>query len=359
MEIRHVELCEESNLAKTHPQLLELRPDLAQPVLPHDPGLADADFPYLVYALADDRIVGGCRSFPDMLFKSDGNAFRWAWAGGLFTDSDYRGRGIAQQMINRQLQEFGRRNIIRGSVFSAPTAIRVFQRLNFSNMGHAPRLCIVRNARPFLRHHISSEFLISLSGATFAAAYAVAYGTIFRTKRSVQNYSIVAAKAADFAKLIEDLSFRRELFFWGKSHAWFDVRRASTDRIYLVSRVHESAPCAFLIVRERHISNRTLADYTNFSMMSVMEFGQFDPQPDSKEALVCAAVSLFNQGDADILEFVTSSPELQAVARTYGFFPLGSGMSFNFKAPSQFGDLPGGLRDWHLSQYCGDAFLFE
>src|SRR5687768_5983085 len=109
MEIRHVEISEQKILFATHPQLAELRPDLVRPALPDNPSPVDPDFPYLFYALADHRVVGHVMSFPDTLFsESGGRSFRWAWNLGLYTDAEYRGRGIAQRMVEYQLQEFER-----------------------------------------------------------------------------------------------------------------------------------------------------------------------------------------------------------------------------------------------------------
>jgi hypothetical protein len=117
-----------------------------------------------------------------------------------------------------------------------------------------------------------------------------------------------------------------------------------------------------MIIRDRMIQNRTLADkYTGFRMLSVMEFGHLDDGLDIEKAIVSAALVVFQASNADIVELVTSSPSIETTARSCGFIPLGAGMSFKFMCPSQspLSGIQTTIADWHLSHYCGDAFGFE
>jgi GNAT superfamily N-acetyltransferase len=361
MEVRHVEIGEQEFLSIRHPELLAHRPDLVKPALANNPVPVELDFPYLFYALEDGRVVGHFMSFPDTLVSEDGT-FRWVWNLGLYTEPHYRGRGVAEHIVQHQLDEYARRDMIWGGVFSSYGAIRLYQRMNFSMPGYATRLCILRNARPFLRHHIPSRIAVSAGGIAFDAIFTAAQSLLFRKSHIEKKYFVESVDGPRFSALLANSLVRPEKFSWGRDASWFEARRAPNDQIYGVTRRGESEPCAFLIIRDRLVKTRTLAGkYTGFKMMSVMDFGQLDQGSDIANALVSAVVTLFRRSDADIAEFVTSSPTIQATARSFGFFPFGAGMSFKFMAPPQnpLHGIKTTLADWHLSHYCGDAFGFE
>ena len=91
-----------------------------------------------------------------------------------------------------------------------------------------------------------------------------------------------------------------------------------------------------------------------------MEFGYLaDQVPDA--ALIEAAILVFHQADADLLEIVTSPAPLAAAARKHGLIPLGTGMSFTFKAPKDhpLDNIQSSIADWHLTHYSGDGYSYE
>lgn len=360
MNVRVVRLGERQQLADLHPELVNDRPDLLIPALENSPEKIDDDFPYLFYARDGRRIVGHLMSFPDTLFV-DGEPLRWAWNLGLFTEPEYRGQGVAQALVELQLKEFSRRETVRGSVFSSPATLCLFKKLGFSFPGYAPRLCLMRDTRPFLRAHTANRLAVAAGGA---AANAILAGRrlMLHRSRKLDRYQVGPIDSTRFSELVQSMPARSEKYSWGSQANWFTVRSGTKDTFYEISRVGESDPCAFLIVRDRRITSRRLAGkYTDFKMMSVMEFGELDRGSDVPESLVSAAVILFQDSDADIAEFVTSSQPIQASALRHGFRALGAGMSFAFKAPLN-NPLRGAVtttQDWHLSHYCGDGFGFE
>jgi GNAT superfamily N-acetyltransferase len=361
MEIRHVEIGEQGSLCARHPELAALRPELTKPAMANNPDRVDLDFPYLFYAIEDGRIVGHFMSFPDTLIGDRGK-FRWVWNLGLYTEPEFRGRGIADRIVRHQLDEFARRNMIWGGVFSSPAAIRLYERLGFSMLGNASRLCLLRDLRPFLRQHVPSQFAVSVAGAALNAAAAAAQRLLHIGSQFEKRYSVEAIDKLRFAELVTRGLVRPEKFYWGDHASWFEARRSPIDFINIVRRRDEGDPCAFLITRDRLIKSRTLAGrYTGFKMLSVMEYGQLNRGVDIGDALVGALLMLFRKSDADLAEFVTSSHLIQAAARRRGFLALGAGMSFKFMAPphSPLRAMPTTLADWHLSHYCGDAFGFE
>jgi GNAT superfamily N-acetyltransferase len=360
VKIQHVETGEQDLLASRHPELAQ-HPELNKPFMASN-GPSDASFPYLFYAVEDGQIASYFRSFPDILNWGD-RSFRWAWNGGLYTAPAFRGRGIAQRIVQLQLDEFARRDIIWGGVFSSPAALRLYERMKFCMPGHAARLCILRNIRPFLRHHTGNPIAVSAAGLTFGAAFAAAQTLLFRIADFKRNYYLDIIDGRGFAALLARRSLvRPQKYYWGRDASWFEARLAAIDNIHVIHRRGEIEPCAFLIIRERTIQKRPIKEkYTGIKMMSVMEFGQFDEGPDIPDALVGASLMLFKESDADLLEFVTSSAPIQAAARRRGFLPLGAGMSFKFMAPpgNPLCGIETTLSDWHLTHYCGDAFGFE
>jgi GNAT superfamily N-acetyltransferase len=364
MDIRHIEIGEQDRLAGQHSELVEQHPELTKPFAACAKNVP-VGFPYLFYAIEGGRIAAYFMSFPDNLVYGD-RQFRWAWNGNLYTEPAFRGRGIAQQVVQHQLDEFARRDIIWGGVFSSPAALRLYERMKFSMPGHAPRLCVLRDIRPLLRHHTRNQIAISAGGIVFDAAFAAAQTLLFRVSYFERRYNVDVIDSPEFAALLARRSLViPEKFYWGGDADWFEVRRAerAIDSIYVVRRRGDRDPCAFLIIRNRLIQQRPLKSvYTGIKMMSVMEFGQFDQCADIPDALVGASLILFRKSDADLIEFVTSSSAIQAAARRRGFLSFGgAGMSFKFMAPP--GNPLFGLRttlaDWHLSHYCGDAFGFE
>jgi GNAT superfamily N-acetyltransferase len=364
MEIRHVELRDQHILASRHSELAAHHPELADPLMFSGNGSA-SDFPYLFYAIEDGQIASYFRSFPDTLF--DGvRHFRWAWNGDLYTKPAFRGRGIAQKLVEYQLREFDRRDVIWGGVFSSPAALRLYRRMQFSMPGYVSRLCLVRDVRRFLRHHTSNRLIISTGGLIFDVAFAAAQALLFPPSRVARKYCVEVLEKDKFATLLSQRQIvRPEKFFWGADAGWFELRRMARgiDSIFCVRRRAEAEPCAFLIVRDRvRQSHPLVGRYRGVRLMSVMEFGQFDQGADMANALAEASIMLFLESEADLLiEFVTSSPDIERSARRRGFFPMGDGMSFKFMAPrgNQFYGLQTKLSDWHLSHYCGDAFGFE
>lgn len=361
MEIRHVEIGEQEFLSARHPELAIQRPDLAKAhIATSDLDRLDVDFPYLFYALEDKRVVAHFMSFMDVLISTE-RQFRWVWNYGLYTEPDYRRRGIAEHMVQRQLEEFARRDLIWGGVFSSPAAIRLYERMKFSLLGHAPRLCLVRNIRPILRHHTQSPTAISVGGLIYGSLFSAAQRLQFSVSHFEENYSVDAIDASSFRALFTRPLVTTGKFYWGNHARWFEVRQSPIDKTYIVRRRGESDPCAFLIIRERTRKTLMMARYTGIKVMSVMEFRQFDRGYDIPNALIGTSLLLFRQSDADLLEFVTSSPTIIAAARRRGFLPLGMGMSFKYMAPpgNPLHGLKTTMADWHLSHYCGDAYGFE
>lgn len=356
MDIRCVRLGELHEVANLHPELHEDRPDLTRPMLPDNPIHASPMFPYLTYALDGPKVIAHFMSFPDELI-ADGRQLPWAWNFGLLTDPAYRGRGLAQQLVELQLREFGKLNMIWGGVYSSAAAIRLYQRLNFSYPGHANRMFFIKSAQPFLREHLS-KLVLPAATALANAALSMRHTLMGAGAR---RYELTAIEFADLADHLNLLS-RRERFYWGTSAEWFNQRRAENDVLHLITRSGAARPSAFVITRNRMIQSRPLVErYSNFRMITAVEFGRLNAADDAPEAIASATIRLLDETNADVAEILTSSPTLEKAAGQLGFRTFGSGMSFKFMPPKGSPLLGVGtsIGDWHLTHYAGDAFAFE
>lgn len=361
MEIRRVRFNDQTNISERHPELFAQYPALTTPILA-SPSYENSDFPFLFYAIEDGLVASHFASFPDTLFGAEG-AYGWVWNGNLFTDPAFRGRGLARMIVDEQLLEFSQRKLIWGGVFSSPAALRLYQRMEFLLPGHAPRLCMIRNIRPFLRHHTSNSILNRFGGVAADLTFsAIEKFWLSGSRRKCVIEEITAERF--FVLLASGREFGEERFYWGKDLQWFETRRnkRGIDRIYSIRPNAESEATMFMLVRLRINESRPIREkYKGVNIMSVMEFGNFSFRADFAETLIDAIIELFVNSDADMVEFVTSSTPVYRSARKYGFFPLGAGMSFKLKLPKnlQFEAREIRLPDWHLTHYCGDAFGFE
>ena len=201
MEIRQIEIHEQDRVAERHPELTAQYPGLSKPNKVHDFARGASDFPYLFYAMAEGRVVAHFMSFLDIL-KSGDKEYPWAWNYGLYTDPSFRGRGIAQNLVQHQLNEFARRNLIWGGVFSSDAALRLYRRMSFHMMDRVPRLCLFRNVRPLLHRNTHSKVATMVGGLAFDAIFAMARGILFAVSQFERKYEVEMISPAAFATIL-------------------------------------------------------------------------------------------------------------------------------------------------------------
>lgn len=359
--IKHVTFSERNKVAELHPELSSQFPELAVPYLVEAtdyPG----DFPYVFYVLEGGVVATYISCFFDTL-QRDGQQYAWAWNANLFTHPDFRGRGLAQQIVAYQLAELAKRGIVWGGVFSSPAALRLYEKLDFTIVGFASRMCLLRRPLPFLTHHMGNNLAARVASQTYQAIYRFK-GLLKFGQRAFRNtYSVEQATIGELNALLGARPLHRETRAHWRDDA--DILRAKmavrgSDKIALV-RDTAGQPLLFFIWRVRETSERPIKEkYSGVRMFSVMEFGYF-AEIVPHDALIRAAITLFNEADADLLEFVTSPQPLEASARRHGFIALGSGMSFTFKAPAghPLEQVQDTTADWHLTHYSGDGYSFE
>ena len=359
--IRHVLFSERHNLAELHPELLSQYPKFVSPYLDDATAYSD-DFPYAFYAISDGIIASYLNSFPDTLHWQQ-RQYKWAWNANLFTDRAFRGRGLAQKIIEHQLELFAQQDLVWGGTFSSDPALRLYKKLGFNVVGAAPRMCLLRNPRAFLSHDLDSAPLIGFLSAAYRLAYGSAKLVISRQRSFKRNYSIEQITVEELAALEDEYPLQ-----YGKCAHWNDnsgLLRAkmnvrNKDQIALV-RDRSGRPMLFFLWRVRDTQERPIKEkYSGVKMFSVMDFGYLRASTPAK-VLVQAAIALFDAAAADLLEIVAAPPGLQSASRRQGFVPLGSGMSFTFKAPAghDLAKLDTRIADWHLTHYSGDGYSFE
>lgn len=361
VSIRHVLFTERNEVHELHPELHKQYPAFAVPYLAQTTEYPP-DFPYVFYALENGVVASYIDCFCDTLWK-DGQQYKWAWNGNLFTDPAFRGRGLAQQIIQDQLTEFAKRGYVWGGTFSSDPALRLYEKLHFTIVGSAPRMCLLRNPRPFLTHHLPGRISASIASVTFRTFYEMVAPILFRQKRFRRSFRLEGINVEELTEIL-----RRHPIHYGDRAHWNDdpaLLRAkmevrNSDQIALVRNL-SGDPLLFFLWRVRETAERPIKEkYSGVRMFSVMEYA-FLAEPRAPDALIEAAITLFEQANGDLLEIVSAPPDLESAARSHGFISLGTGMSFTFMAPPghPLQHLKTSVADWNLTHYSGDGYSFE
>jgi GNAT superfamily N-acetyltransferase len=355
MEYRVVSTSETDRIADLHPELMASRPDLAEYPFSRNPVAAPDDFPFLFYVLDGDVIAGFRKAIPEIVYLG-GQQQPWAWAFDSFIEPDYRGRGVGGHLVELQVEEIGKRGIASGAAFSAPAMLRIYRRLGFRVAGHAPRMCLVRNARPFLRPRLRGGPLLAVgSGAGNAA---LAFERALRgALHPVGRFEIRSIGADLFAELFDRSAVRTEPNYWAGEANWILARLRADDALYQLARGGESVPCALLVLRDRLQAQPRTGPVRR---LTLMEFAPLDEGADVPALIAAALGRLLLSSHADVADVVTSWPPLLAALAARGFRQRGEGMSFVYKFPPGTPDAPdAGLESWHLTHFCSDGFLLD
>ncbi len=361
MEFFQICLDEQDKAADAHPVLAEAYPNLTVPALSGQDGI-EGGFPYLYYGLEDGRIACYFKSFPDTsIYK--GQQLTWSWNGNLFTDPDFRRRGLAQVLVEQQIQACDKLGMIWGGVFSSAPALRLYEKLGFKMIGMVPRLCALRNITPFLKYHMPRS-----AAVTGNALYKVLHhmrSAYFHFGQGAPGKGVLEEVSQDvFASLPIMDTWKNKVVHWDTDAGWV-IRRCEAraiDHLFLLKEKPSGPPLAYATIRHRKNRERPVKGrYFGVDTMTLTHFGSFAPVEVSAPILVSALFKMFRKSGADLLEIISSNPKLEAAARGKGMVALGAGMSFKYYAPEALRHrLPTeGLENFHLTHYSGDAFDFE
>jgi GNAT superfamily N-acetyltransferase len=357
MQFRYVSFAETKLLSAQHPQLRNYS-HLIPSDLENNPYITD-DFPVFCYMLDGDRVASYFASFPDRVYFQE-REYKWAWCGNLFTDPDYRGKGIASTLVKNQVSLFHSKDLAWGGVFSTPAALQIYERLGFSVLGYAPRCLIIKKISPLLKHHLKKSFVIDAAERAYGVLLYLARQILHDDRAFFREY---AFNAANSEHDLENIKYSEYYHFDDSEHmtSW-KMQARKIDQRYIACSNHTGNKSFYLLIRRREINEKALLGrYKGFKLMTLMDYGRFDLNPSISDAIISGVISLFFASDADVCEIISSDESIWRSARRRGMMRVGAGMSFAYFLPANwdFGLDHADLRKWHLTHYRGDAFKFE
>jgi GNAT superfamily N-acetyltransferase len=361
MKFRFVSFAETTALVTHHPQLRD-HFQIIPSELEKNPHITD-DFPILCYMLDGDNVASHFSSFPDRVYYKE-REYKWAWCGNLFTNPEYRGKGIASALVKEQVSLFHSKNLAWGGVFSTPAALRIYERLGFSVLGYAPRYLMIKKVTPLLKYHFANSFVIGAAERAYGAVLNTARRILHDDPAFFREYAIDAEEigAVTSKHDLENIKYS-ECYHFDDLEAMtcWKMRVRKIDQLHIAhSRTGNKS--FYLLVRCREIKEKALLGrYKGFKLMTVMDYGRFDLGPSISDAIISGIMVLFFASDADACELVSSDTNICKSARRHGMMRVGMGMSFAYSLPAdwQFGSECGDMHQWHLTHYRGDAFGFE
>lgn len=361
MEFFQVSLSEGDRAAENHPVLAQDAPDLLDPFFAAQPEVTP-EFPHLYYGQEDGRIACYIRSFPDTS-TYQGQHLTWSWNADLFTHPDFRRRGLAQALVEQQMQACDRLGMIWGGVFSSPPALRLYEKLGFTMIGFVPRLCALRTITPFLDHHIPGP-LAAAGNAFYTPFYRARSAYFSRSAKGDRKGILQEISPADLAALPIHETCQPQTVHWDQSGTWVARRQAvrGIDRFFVLKEHGANTPLAYAAIRQRPNKARPIREkYFGVDTMTLTHFGSFAPAERTAPLLVNALLEMFHASDAHLFEIIASNPAVQQAARARGMISMGAGMSFKYYAPEALRQSlpPEGPENFHLTHYMGDSFSFE
>jgi GNAT superfamily N-acetyltransferase len=319
-------------------------------------------FPCYFYLHRGDRIVASLAALPDVL-TADGRSIPWAWTASFFTSPDCRGLGLGAKLWAAATRTLHERGITVGGAFANPVTTHICERMGFTIMDRVPRLLLLKSARPFLSQHVRTKLVVSLLNGSYKA---VAGGiraltrTLDRDSRT-ERLSLVNSNDVAMLERAAAPSYDRGMHFndsWNK-FAW-KVAHCRNSDVHLIRRRSSQDVLARFVVKTRRVTGTFAEKYTGFRLMTLMDYALFGEPGKGYDALADAVVKQFWDSDAEVLETVSASPDLNARLRRKFMIPGGQGVAFWFKAAPGVTMPPDAavITNWHFTHFCTDAFSF-
>lgn len=366
----HVVTCRQlAALAETHPILVRRGKPIGPASYVNAPAYA-WDYPCFFYLTdAEENVAAYTRAFPDELLAHE-KRYPWAWTGDLFTEPEFRGRGVATELQRRSTAWLHEHGIGRGSVFSVDTTLHIYEKIGATVVGFASRYLMLKTARPLLAAHLPAPWARPLGRLTqpLVSAAARAKWTWTRTMHGGRRPQLRCLEwTSEMLSDIESpqvkslLPFRfderREQLIWKLRLA--NANRANRCSFYWLVDVHD-VPQAFFVTRRKQQKTPLAGKYQDFELFTLMHYGLFRNDPALYAAIADWTLKLFWQSSAEVLEVITNQSPLAAELKRVGLLPVGRGMSFTIGLPTSWGELPSWnqLESWPLTHFRGDAFSF-
>lgn len=361
MKFRFVQFGEIAELDKRHPIIFENFGQARGRKLGDNPYIDD-EFPYLFYLHEGKRLTCYFYSFPDRLYYQD-KTFAWAWNGDLFTEPEFRGKGLATDLVAQQVAVQHARGLGWGGVFATEAAIRVYQKLNFSLPGYADRYLYLRSLTPMLREHLGSKTLVSATDGLYQVGRFLVEPILRLAGPKAGAIAEEADPASEDCRNALAQLYYPEMFHFdgGADMLLWKLAARGGNRFYLLKDRATQERLSYLVVRSRKLIEPMAGRYRDFELMTLMDYGLFVHDDRPYDAIITVLFDLFHQSTADVLDIVSSSPELGRRARRRGMWRFGKGMSYKFCVPPAWTltDDRLTIRNWRLSHFSGDAFTFE
>ena len=328
------------------------------------PDISD-DFPFFFYWTDKDKIISSVDVLPDKVYMS-GRTFRWAWAAALFTDPDYRGKGVATLLIKNMVRVLHDRNVAWGGVFSTPIAIKIYQKLGFTFPGYASRYVLLKTVRPLLNYYLKSKIFVSILNIPYRMALRMVLMLMKRPLRP-DKFNI-SVERIDFNH--NDLSDKDlpPLFYHTPYHfndsidkiKW-KIGEKRDIALYFIRRGSTKEYLCYFVLKNREIREPIAGKFANFRLMTLLDYGFYDDDINTYEALMSAVFSLFWHSEAEVLEVISSSKILTPVLKRNGMVKAGKGVSFKFSIPEHWkmDQTCTELSNWPLTRFVGNTFSFE
>jgi len=222
---------------------------------------------------------------------------------------------------------------------------------------------LLKSAGPFLSQHVPSRVLVSVLNASYKAVATGIRALTLTKKWDSRTTPLSLAKPDDIARLETAVAPRhdRPLHFndsWDK-FAW-KVAHCRDSEVYLISHRSSDDVLVRFVVKTRIVTGTFAEKYTGFRLMTLMDYVLFGEPDASYAALADVIVRQFWQSDAEVLETVSASQQLNARLRRKFMIPGGQGVAFWFKAAPGVSMPPSGgfINNWHFTHFCTDAFSF-
>jgi GNAT superfamily N-acetyltransferase len=334
---------------------------LPNSIIKHCPDIYD-DFPCFFYLSEGGRVIANISALPDYLFVS-GLKHRWAWAGGLLTDAEYRGKGLATLLVKNMVAVLKRKNIGWGGVFSNLAALHIFGKLGLTIPGYANRYVFLKAAKSFLRYYIKNKFFLRFIDFFYQKTVRIMVGAInkFSSPAGMNGNRVKIDVEGNRNKGFSNVYYFTKYHF---NHSFSKIKWRMSGKnemaLYVVSNEQSNGDIGYFIVKSRTVKEPFVGKYKDFGLMTLMDYGCFDPNLANYCNILKEAFQEFLQSDAEVLEIISSFRFMNFLLKRRGFIKLGKGMPFTFVIPPGW-NLEEDCKDiwnWPLTHFCGDAFSF-
>jgi GNAT superfamily N-acetyltransferase len=329
------------------------------------PDIAD-DFPWFFYIADEQRIYSHLSAIPDVL-RAGEKSYRWAWTGDLVTDPKYRGRGLAKRVVEETIKVLHQHDYIAGGGFATEVTIHIYKKLGFDLPGFVTRRLYLKTLRPVLQYHLKSKSIRAIIDGFYRALVLLSRPLIrLRTGRigwGISVRELVPAIEESRRTDLPGLRYQARFHFNDSLNKvlWKIAWTRHDTKLYVMTNEQTGGAVGYFVVREKQVTEPILGRYTNFKLMTLMDYGFYGDDAGLHRALLGKLFGLFRGSDADVLEVVSSSALLNGCARRMGMRRVGKGVPFLLLAPADWslGADAGDTANWHLTHYSGEGFLMR